>query len=237
MPRFFIEPFDGETACLAGEDAAHISRSLRLRPGEAVTLCDGAGTDYDGELLAVGETVTVKILARRPNESEPRLRVTLYQAVPKGDKLETIIQKAVELGAAAIVPMLTERCVARPDGKAMAKKLPRYQKIALEAAKQCGRGIVPKVLPMVTLKEAAASLAGKSLLLYEGGGQRLCELVNGEEEALNLFVGSEGGFSPEEVGILRQAGARPATLGKRILRCETAPLCGLSVIFALAGDI
>ena len=119
----------------------------------------------------------------------------------------------------------------------MAKKLPRYQKIALEAAKQCGRGIVPKVLPMVTLKEAAASLAGKSLLLYEGGGQRLCELVNGEEEALNLFVGSEGGFSPEEVGILRQAGARPATLGKRILRCETAPLCGLSVIFALAGDI
>ena len=179
MPRFFIEPFDGETACLAGEDAAHISRSLRLRPGEAVTLCDGAGTDYDGELLAVGETVTVKILARRPNESEPRLRLTLYQAVPKGDKLETIIQKAVELGAAAIVPMLTERCVARPDGKAMAKKLPRYQKIALEAAKQCGRGIVPKVLPMVTLKEAAASLAGKSLLLYEGGGQRLCELVNG----------------------------------------------------------
>lgn len=237
MPRFFTGPLEGPDALLTGADAAHISRSLRLRPGEEITLCDGQGTDYQGRIRSVGETVEVEILSRHPSESEPSVRVTLYQACPKGDKLETIIQKSVELGVYAIVPVLTDRCVSRPDKASMAKKLARYQKIALEAAKQSGRGIIPTVHPLLTLKEAAEKAPGSRLVFYEKGGQRLCDLVKGTETEISLFVGSEGGFSPEEIAFLVEKGIRPATLGSRILRCETAPVCGLAVVLSLTGDI
>lgn len=237
MPRFFTGPLEGPTALLTGEDAAHISRSLRLRPGEEITLCDGRGTDYEGRICSTGETVEVEILSRRPSVAEPGVQITLYQACPKGDKMETIIQKSVELGVSAIVPVLTERCVSRPDRAAMAKKLPRYQKIALEAAKQSGRGIIPAVHPLLTLREAAERVSGSSLVLYEKGGERLCNLISGHETEINLFVGSEGGFSPEEIALLGEKGIRPATLGSRILRCETAPVCGLAVVLSLTGDI
>ena len=109
MPRFFTETLSGDRALLTGEDAAHISRSLRLRPGEEIDLCDGKGTDYHCRILSTGETVEVEILDRYPSETEPKVRLVLYQACPKGDKMELIIQKAVELGAYAIVPVLTDR--------------------------------------------------------------------------------------------------------------------------------
>jgi len=136
-----------------------------------------------------------------------------------------------------VVPVLTDRCISRPDGKSMAKKLVRYQKIAEEAAKQSGRGIIPEVRPLLTLKQAAETYEGKGIVFYEKGGERLQNLITGEEETVSLFVGSEGGFAPEEIDALTEKGVLPATLGKRILRCETAPLCGLSVVLSLTGDI
>lgn len=237
MPRFFTGPLQGDRAVVTGEDAAHISRSLRLRPGEELILCDGEGTDYRCEILSVGETVEAAVLEKMPSETEPRVRITLYQACPKGDKMETIVQKAVELGASAIVPVLTDRCVSRPDGRSMEKKLQRYQKIALEAAKQSGRGVIPQVRPLMTLKEAGLSYEGRGIVFYEKGGERLCRLLIGEEQEISLFVGSEGGFAPEEIAFLEEQGVQAATLGKRILRCETAPLCGLSVVLSLTGEL
>lgn len=237
MPRFFVPPISGDRALISGEDAAHITKSLRLRPGEEITLCDGSGMDYAGRVLAVGDPVEVEILSRSPSIAEPKCRLTLFQALPKGDKMEFIIQKSVELGAAEIIPVLTSRCVSRPDAKSMAKKLERYRKIAAEAAKQCGRGIIPQVGELMTLEQAAKALPEKSLVFYEGGGKRLSELVAPEDENWGVFVGSEGGFSPEEIALLESRGVCPATLGPRILRCETAPLCGLSVMLNLLGEM
>lgn len=140
MPRFYIDPPAGDFITLTGEDARHICRSLRMAVGEALTLCDGAGIDYNGVLRQTdGQIATVEILSRQPSQTEPTVSIRLFQALPKGDKMEWIIQKAVELGISEVVPVLTERCISRPDEKSMEKKLLRWQKIAVEAAKQCGR--------------------------------------------------------------------------------------------------
>ncbi len=214
-----------------------MAKSLRLSVGDEIILCDGKGWDYQGEIRELGEEVAIEILSKRESKSEPLGRVTLFQALPKGDKMEWIIQKSVELGVCEIVPILTSRCISRPDAKSMNKKLERYNKIALEAAKQSGRGIVPQVSPLLTLKQAVERLPAQSIVFYENGGRRLKELVDERSLELGVFVGSEGGFSMEEIELLGQHGVSPATLGQRILRCETAPLCGLSVIFSLTGDI
>ena len=237
LPRFFTGPITGDRALITGGDASHITKSLRLRLGEAVTLCDGCGFDYEGRILSLGDPVEVELLGKRPTACEPQAKVTLFQAMPKGDKLEWIIQKSVELGVYQIVPVLTARCISRPSPAGMEKKLARYQKIADEAAKQCGRGILPKVAPLVSLEEAVGMLPEKSLVFYEKGGQRLCRMVSPDDSEWGIFVGSEGGFSPEEIQFLERWGVCPATLGSRILRCETAPLCGLSVLFSLLGEI
>ena len=237
MPRFFITPPEGEIVTITGENAVHISRSLRMRPGERVTLSDGEGFDYEAELLSTGSEVIARIIAKTPSTTEPKAKITLYQALPKGDKMELIIQKATELGVTAIRPILTAFCVSRPDEKSMKKKLERWQKIAAEAAGQSGRGIIPKVLPLLTLKEAAEEMPEKTVFFYEKGGKRLVEIISPDDAELGIIVGSEGGFSPEEAAYRAEKGVHTATLGARILRCETAPLAGLSVILSLTGDI
>lgn len=151
--------------------------------------------------------------------------------------MDFIIQKATELGVSVIQPVLTDRCVSRPDFKSMAKKCERYRKIALEAAQQSGRGKIPEIRELVTLREAVGMLPKKSVLFYEKGGERLAKLISPADEDIGMFVGSEGGFSEEEAAFLAENGVVPATLGARILRCETAPLCGISVILSLTGDI
>lgn len=237
MPRFFTPPIDGDRALITGEDASHITRSLRLRPGEELTLCDGSGFDYRARILETGDPVVLEVLEKLPSVTEPRAAITLFQALPKGDKMEFIIQKSVELGVRRIVPLMTSRCVSRPDPKSMEKKLVRYRKIAAEAAKQSGRAVIPAVLPLVTLEEAAGMLPSRALVFYEGGGRRLAELVAPADTEWAVFVGSEGGFSAEEIDFLTGRGGARATLGARILRCETAPICGLSVMLSLLGDI
>ena len=180
MPRFFTTAiqFDAAaqagSAVLDGEDGRHIARALRMRPGERVTLCDGAGFDYDGEIESIaGDSVAVRITGKRRNESEPALRVALYPGMPKADKLELVTQKATELGVSEICPVLTARSVSRPDAKAAAKKQERLQRIALEAAKQSGRGAVPAVAALTDFRTAVQNAKGAKILFYEGGGAPL----------------------------------------------------------------
>lgn len=246
MPRFFISSAplsSGETVLVSGQDAVHIRRALRMKPGENLTLCDGRGTDYFCEIDGFeGEDVRLKALYHTPTACEPDTEVVLYQGLPKGDKLELIIQKAVELGVAAIVPFAAARSVVRLDGKEE-KKRARWQKIADEAAGQCGRGILPPVESPLTWKQAVERLRAGSgdgmpvVVFYEGGGRPLAELAGRETRKLAIVVGPEGGFEPAEIEELRALGAETATLGPRILRCETAPLAALSVIMALTGNM
>lgn len=242
MPRFFTDALrfdeDIKQAVIDGEDGRHISRSLRMRIGEALTVSDGSGYDYDGEIEEIsGDVVTVRLLAQYKNQSEPTLRVTLYPGMPKGDKLELVVQKATEMGACGITPVLTDRSVSRPDAKSAAKKQDRLQRIALEAAKQSGRGAVPQVGTMTSFKEAVQNAKGTKILFYEGGGLPLSKcLPTGETEA-SIFIGPEGGFAPEEVEFAKENGVITATLGPRILRTETAPLAALSILMYITGNM
>lgn len=234
MPRFFLSnaPVD-ETVTLLGDNAAHIARSLRMAVGENVVLCDGNGTDYTAVLTAVSpQEVTARIVSVAPSVGEPDVRVVLFQGLPKGDKMEWIIQKSVELGVSEIIPFAAARSISRPDGASAAKKTARWQKIADEAAGQSQRGALPQVGNLCSFAEAlrAASACDRIFLCYEGGGEGLKALLTDKPRSLALFVGPEGGFAPEEVAIAEQAGAVRITLGTRILRTETAPLAALSAI-------
>lgn len=238
MPRFFIDGPVTDVALITGGDAAHIRRSLRMRVGEPLTLCDGKGTDFDGVIASMEEeTVRVRVLGRAPSAAEPSVEVTLYQGLPKGDKLEWIIQKAVELGVAAVVPVVTARSVVRLEGKAERRR-ERWQRIADEAAGQCGRGILPQVAVPLTLDEALPELSAQdAIVLYEGGGRPLRALIAPECRRLSLLIGPEGGFDPAEIARLQAVGVRRATLGKRILRCETAPVAALAAAMLLTGNL
>ena len=241
MPRFFIDvPLaTGDTYTIDGGDARHIAGALRMTAGETLTLCDGKGQDYACTLTAVErDAVTVTVDAVTANASEPTLAVTLYMGLPKADKLEWIIQKAVELGVNTIVPVVTARSIAKVDGKDAEKKRVRWQKIAAEAAGQSGRGVIPAVELPLTFKQALPRLATENTLLcYEGGGQPIGRLVTPEDTTLSLVVGPEGGFDPAEVEAVQAAGGRIATLGPRILRCETAPIAALAVVMERSGNM
>lgn len=242
MPRFFkhldAPAAVGELLAVEGQDAVHIRLSLRMAVGDRVTLCDGKGYDYDTVIDAIDDrAVTLRVAAVERSQSEPKVQVTVYQGYPKGDKLELIIQKAVELGATRIVPVVTARSIAKPGDKAD-KKQARWQKIADEAAGQCGRGILPQVSAPLTFAQALKEMASQKLLvLYEAGGQPLRTVVGSEDTALALFIGPEGGISPEELQKMQTIGATVISLGRRILRCETAPLAALAAVMTLTGDL
>lgn len=240
MPRFFIDSVPGEKTVLTGADGKHIARSLRMKIGEPLTLCDGRGVDYACEIESVnGDEVLVRVLSSCASVSEPTVRVTVYQGLPKADKMDSIVQKSVETGAAAIVPVMTARCVSKPDEKSVHKKTERWQKIAEEAAKQSGRGIIPQVKPLTSLKQAAQQAAKTStvILFYEGGGESLSKLISCESKEISIFIGPEGGFEPEEVEMITALGGKTATLGSRILRTETAPIAALAAIMLASGNM
>ena len=239
MPRFFIPELNDQFTTITGESAHHISRSLRMQPGEMITLCDTKGFDYHCKIESVGEEVVVSIVEKQPSQTEPDIQVTLYQALPKGDKFEQIIQKSVELGVTEIVPVLTSRCISRPDQKSMAKKCIRYNKIALEAAKQSGKGIIPQVKDLMTFQQSIDGFSAKEqgILFYECGGKRLPEIISNSMKKISVWIGSEGGFEPSEVELAKQKGIQIGSMGKRILRCETAPLCALSIIMYQTENI
>ena len=240
MSRFFTNEIDENNITLAGSDAVHVGRSLRMKPGEPLTVCCG-GIDYNCEISEItSDTVYLSLKEKVVCAAEPNIEVTLFQAVPKMDKLEYIIQKSVELGVSRIVPMLTRRCVSRPDERDFAKKLARLNKIAAEAAKQSGRGIIPQVTPIVSYKNALEMMKelDQNVLLYEEeGGVSFGEVNLTGAKTVGLVIGSEGGFDREEAEACTAVGAAQVWLGKRILRCETAPITALSILMFLTNNM
>lgn len=239
MQKLFVENINDEKIILDGESARHIAKSLRMRVGDVICVTDGGGDDYGCQIEEITkDEVVLKVCYKQACESEPSCRVTIYQGVPKSSKMEEIIQKCVELGVCEIVPTLTKRCVSRPDDKAAGKKNQRYQKIALEAAQQSGRGIVPKIENMKTLRQAIAEdESDVKIVFYEGGGEKLADIVKPDTESVSIFIGPEGGFEQEEVEQIEASGGVRATLGKRILRTQTAPVAALTAIMLLTGNL
>ncbi len=223
---------------LTGDEAAHLARVMRAKPGQSITVFDGLGARYECTVLTADPAaVECEILSSGAGASEPSVQVTLYVGYPKGDKLELIIQKAVELGAARIVPFFSRFCVVTP--KKEEQKNQRYNRIALEAAKQAGRDLVPVVELPLSWKELLARLPGHdaALFCYEAqpGGPSLHSRLQGAG-SVAIVTGSEGGFSPEEAAAAA-AVSTPISLGPRILRCETAPLAALASVLTLTGDL
>ena len=237
-PRFFVENdgIDGSSIVLNGESAHHISKSLRMREGERIVVCDRKGNEYECVLMNfTADTVEAKIEDVRRCLSEPEYKITLYQACPKSDKMDMIVQKAVELGVNEIVAFMSERCIARYDAKDFEKKCARWQKIALEAAKQSGRGYVPTVRWLSDLNAVIAESTNGStaFMCYEDEDQITLKafLENKKEENnFSFIIGSEGGFSQKEADKCRNSGVLTVGLGNRILRTETASGYVLSCI-------
>lgn len=242
MARFFIDAqqMQSDVLELTGENAQH-AKVLRLKAGEQVLICDGAGMECVCEVLAMGTgNVELRVLERRAASSEPSIHVSVYVGFPKSDKLEHVIQKATELGAAEILAFPAQRCVSRPDEKSVKKKLERWQKIAASAAEQSGRGVVPQVMVLSSYAEALqrASKADKALMFYENEHATTLKMAldTGNFKTVSLMTGPEGGLEEREVEQAMDAGLQVCTLGRRILRCETAPLCALSAVMFAAGE-
>ena len=233
MAWFFSgEEIPSDTYLLSGDNAKH-AKVLRLRSGEAVTVVTPQGVQCEGEVASVTpEGVVLNILGKQPCTNEPDVFVTLYQALPKGDKMDYIVQKCVELGVSRIVPVLTDRCVSRPDEKSLRKKRERWQKIALQAAMQSRRGMIPEVTDCLSLRQAAEETKqnDSTVFFYEMGGASVKDILREKPKTIGMFIGSEGGFTGDEASLMQTSGAHTATLGKRILRAETAPLAALSII-------
>ena len=243
MYRFFVEPEAIDTASgiitITGEDVRHIRDVLRMRAGEQVLLCTAAGedpVDYLCEISECGEQILTRIIEKRRCESELESKIYLFQALPKGDRMETVIQKSVELGVHAIVPIVTRRTIVKLDAKRAAKKTDRWNSISLAAAKQSKRGIIPKVEQTLSWKEALvrAKELDRILLPYENAeGMDYTRRVLSEirpGESIGIFIGPEGGFEDAEVEELKNQGAKVISLGHRILRTDTA---GPALIAAL----
>lgn len=246
MYRFFVEPEAclGENILIGGTDYNHIKNVLRLKVGEEIAVGDGSSREYICTIQEfTGEAVVAKICDMQDSFSELSVKIRLYQGYPKGDKLETIVQKAVELGACEIVPVMMKRTIVKLDDKKAAKKVERLSAIALSAAKQSKRGIIPRVEPIMNFKEAIADAAKLDCILmpYEDarGIAYAREVVEQckNKNTIGIFIGPEGGFDEEEVELAKAAGAHCITLGKRILRTETAGMAMLSILmFALEKD-
>lgn len=243
MNRFFFqkENLIHGSIHIEGEDVQHISKVLRLTEGDRILLCDGEGLDYVAEIKTVDKSfIKAEVLEKLEAISEPTLEITLFQGIPKGDKMELIIQKSVEMGVTRIVPVQMHRCVVKieneKDGK---KKQERWQRIAMEAGKQSGRGRIPQVTAPVSFGESL-KLAGAldyRILPYEKEEalsikKSIKEYMekSGTPASAAIMVGPEGGFEVKEVGKAMVSGFKPVTLGKRILRTETAGFVAMACL-------
>ena len=238
MSRFFVRASaltDG-IVTITGADAYHIARALRMAVGQTVTVCDMQKNEYLCVLTQIrDDCVRAKVLSSRKNDTELCCRVRLYQSLAKGEKMEYIIQKSVELGADTIIPVTSARCIVKLTLEQAKQKCQRWQKIADSAAQQSGRGILPQILPPMNLSQALADSAAhtaRTFFCYEGDGTLSLRRALEEDapQSLGIFIGPEGGYDVAEVSLARERGAVLAGLGKRILRCETAPLFALSCL-------
>ncbi len=242
MTRFFVEPeeLNKKFTVLTGENAAH-AKVLRLKVGERLLICDGLGRE---SLCTVSDVtssaISLVIESTIDSKNEPAVAVSVYMAFPKADKLEHVIQKATELGAYEIIAFPSSRCVSKPDDKSLAKKKERWQKIAASAAEQSGRGRIPQVVVLSSYKEALerGAQADKAILFYENERATTLKMAleEGMYQTISILTGPEGGLEEREVTMAKDAGFHICTLGSRILRCETAPLCALSAIMYATGE-
>ena len=241
MYHFFVEPFqiheEQEYIEILGGDVNHIENVLRMKQGEEVWISDGGKKEYRCAIEAFSqEEVLLHIIYAQEPDYELPSRIYLFQGLPKADKMELIIQKAVELGAYEVIPVETKRCVVKLDGKKAAKKVDRWQQIAESAAKQSKRMLIPNVHQIMTFKEALSYAQSMDIRLipYElaKGMQETKEILTAIEpgQFIGIFIGPEGGFEEKEVEAAIEEGAKPITLGRRILRTETAGLAILSVL-------
>lgn len=239
MFRFYVSPesIDGEFITIDNADINHIKNVLRMKISEHIIVCDGCGHDIECELTKIEmDEVIAKIISREDSKAELDANITLYQGLPKKDKMELIIQKAVELGANRIVPVDTSHCVVKIDNKKEEKVINRWQQIAHAAAKQSQRGIIPKVSSVIKFSKALSEAKNMdaAIIPYEKAqgieySRKCIEELKGKRE-IAIFIGPEGGFSKEEIEEALSCGVQPITLGHRILRTETAGLTALSII-------
>ncbi len=243
MHRFYINSnqLEDDTIIIDGSDVNHIVNVLRLKKGEKIIACNGEGIEYTGSIEDYDkETVRVKVLDVNASFSELSVKTYLFQGLPKADKMDLIVQKSVELGVHKIIPVSFERSVVKlNDNKKKEKKIKRWQTIAESAASQSGRGIIPEVCDVLSFKEACAmakELEG-AIIPYElQGGMAESALAlkeSAHKTSLGIFIGPEGGISDNEIAYAKEQGIIPVSLGKRILRTETAPLTVLSIIMFL----
>ena len=239
MHHFFVDPAQvmGDFIRITGPDVNHMKNALRMKQGEEVLVSDGTGTDYHCCLSSLNsDCVEARIVSADRDGRELPSRIWLFQGLPKSDKMELIIQKAVELGAAGIVPVSTKNAVVKLDAKKAQKKVTRWQQISESAAKQSKRMLIPEVKNVMSWKEALAFAKGLDVVLipYElaQGMKETREILSAIQpgQSVGIFIGPEGGFEEEEVRDAMEAGGKPVTLGKRILRTETAGMTMLSIL-------
>jgi len=236
MFRFFLPRENiSDHITMTGPDASHMINSLRLRVSDKIIICDGAGADYTAEITGISKAeAQLALISKGENTAEPGIDLTLFAALSKSDKMEQVIAKAVELGAVRIVPFISARCVAKYDIKTGEKKVSRWGKIAMEAAKQCGRGIVPEVSGILDFKSAVAAAKDfdTRLFFYENAARHTLRDVLSEKsfKTVCVFTGPEGGFEETEAEEAKKADIRHVSLGPRILRCETAPAAAISAV-------
>lgn len=242
MIRFFVNPQEMESdyIILSGDNAAH-AKVLRLKTGEQVLVCDGQGKECLCTATEINSSqISLVVNSRHESNAEPTVKVSVYMAFAKGDKFEHVIQKATELGAYEIIAFPSARCVSKPDKKSISKKIERWQKIAAAASEQAGRGIIPQVKVVKSYADAINSAAKNELgiLFYENEHSTTLQmkLTDRSYSTISLLTGPEGGLEEREVQQAIDAGLCVCTLGKRILRCETAPLCALSAVMYQAGE-
>ena len=244
IPRIYSsEPLSGQTEVQLDEAASrHLVKVLRLGPGRPLILFDGAGGEYEAELLEAGKKARVKLGAFSDEDRESPLAITLAIGISRGDRFDWVIQKATELGVARVQPLFTERCEVKLSGDRLQKKLGQWQQIAISACEQCARNRVPEILPPMKfpqLLDQAKQSEALKLVLHHRTEATLAELEqqSGRPNATLLLVGPEGGLSAEEIALALQQGFHPLRLGPRVLRTETAPVAALSVLQFQWGDI
>jgi len=246
MHRFFIDKQQimNDMALIEGEDAEHISRVLRLRRGDAVELCDGQGNDYEAVIESVSKNeVEVHIERCFPSRGEPRVKVVLYQAIPKSSKMDLIIQKCVELGVHKVIPVITARTIVKlKAARDEIHKVSRWQRIAKEAAKQSRRGIIPEVSLPVPFSQAIGQ-SPEMLRIFPWENERkaglkgVFEATSSWKDGIAVMVGPEGGWEEQEVEAARDTGWNIVSLGPRILRTETVGMAILSAIMFYTGEM
>lgn len=242
MVRFFVDPdaMQSDFLVLTGANADH-AKVLRLKNGEKVMVCDGKGNECACTISDVSSgQISLVVNERMGSSNEPSVKASIYMAFSKGDKFEHVVQKATELGAWEIIAFPSARCVSKPDDKSLRKKLERWQKIAQSAAEQSGRGYVPEVLVVNSFSAAVerAAKADTAILFYENEHATTLRMAleSHKYTSISLVTGPEGGLEPSEVERAADTGLQICTLGRRILRCETAPLCALSAVMYDAGE-